>query len=89
MDLLLIYSSIPNHNAFLSVVIYYLVHGSINNIKITLTLKYMKVDNRRNIFLNCFIGSNVIYTLINSTIFDICNCLNNLIPEFFGQLKYF
>lgn len=87
VNLLLLYSPISIYNTFLFVIIYCLVHNSIKNMNIISTFKYIEVSNRQKKFINFFINNNI-YTLINSTIFDIYNYLNNLIPEFFGQVKF-
>ena len=85
----LVYSLILNHNAIPSAVMHCLTHSDIKNINITSTSKCMEVSNRQNRFINFFVGSNAVCTPTNSTIFNICNRLNNFILEFFGQLKFF
>lgn len=64
------------------------MHVDIKNINIPSTFKCMEMSNKRNKFIHSFIKNNATCTLINDIIFNINNYLNNLIQEFFGQIKF-
>lgn len=80
----LIHSLIPNHNAFLSAIMYCLTNFSHGNINITLTSTCTKVNNRENRFVNSCVWGNTVCTPVNGIILDIHNCVNNFIRELFG-----
>lgn len=89
VNLPLIDSTILNYTIFLSVVIYFMTHYDIQNMIIKLALQHTKVSNKKNNFVNFFKEGNTIYTLSDSTIFNISNGLNNFISKFLGQPKFF
>ena len=89
INLLLVHFSIPNHNAFLRAIIHYLVHNNIINMNIATASKCSRICNRRNRFINSFKGGKSLCTLVDSTIFNICNCLKNFFLEFLKQTRFF
>lgn len=80
---LLIHSILPNKNTFLSMVIHYISYVSIQNINIVSTSKSKEMSNRKERFVDSYKRSNVVDTPANSSIWNISNSLNNLIPKSF------